>query len=138
MKVGRTKSVAGIVLGLLVVGLVTWIFLTRDIPPIDDSDLSLEPRQADPTQNPFPEIRRLKLSWEDRDRIQAASAKWLLDREWDEESIAQLLDDFSDELDLLGRYAAMSDWLSGGSDSFQRQSYLNSWHSLCSLKNWRS
>ena len=53
--------------GLFVAWLLLILFFDPDL--VDDADLALPVREIDPSQNPFPEIRNLALSGEEREEL---------------------------------------------------------------------
>ncbi len=110
------------VIGLTLLSLLTATFLihcivTRDIAPIDDSDLLLPLKEVDPTQNPYPEILSLSIREEDEPRFKAINLygfRPVSEEDFDFQLVATLVDEYSSELTKLDRYIEMNQWQISG------------------------
>lgn len=110
----KTASVARkvwIIAGITLVFLVgVGLLVLRDIGPVDDSDLALSPREVDPAQNPFPDLRLFTLPDDDLDRISRGNRMLQGKEPLDEAYLDELIEEFASERELFDRYAGMTDW----------------------------
>jgi len=101
----RFKIVAGI---SIVAGVLFVLFF--DIGPVDDSDLVLPPREVDPAQNPYPEIRDLELSAEAIEEFYRINGMMVGTEAMDPVFLLEMLERHRPLLERFQRYAAMEDW----------------------------
>ncbi|NNE92570.1 MAG: hypothetical protein HKN23_13065 [Verrucomicrobiales bacterium] len=117
MKSGDAKPAAWkvwlIVLSSLIL-LLTGLYLlfSRDIPPIDDSDLALPERTVDPTQNPLPEIVAFLFNGSQSEEIGRADLMYRMPEQepMDEAFVDSVLAQFADELARFESWADQTDW----------------------------
>lgn len=121
--------------GFLVLWLLIAMFFDPDL--VDDADLALPDREIDPSQNPYPEIRDLVFSDEEKDEFDRVEAMYQGKEPFDLEFLEKLLKKHATTLERFDRYAAMRDWLSdtppGEVDSDIK--YLVQWMRCSNLKS---
>ncbi len=101
----------GALVGITFAALIGMFFVvTRDIPPIDDSDLAVPEREVDPAQNPFPEFLEITLAADAADKVRRAKDMLAGKEALDEAFLDSLMDSFTEELERFDRYAATTQW----------------------------
>lgn len=107
--------------------LFAWRF---DYPPIDDSDLAFVEHEVDPLRNPYPEIRELEWTEEEKEEFSRVS-RMLGGREaFDIAFLEGMLQKHAPVLERFSRYAAMDDWrMDEEADGREPGSYY--------MENWR-
>lgn len=97
---------------VLVVLLLTWLLFAWcfDYASVDDSDLAFVERAVDPSRNPYPEIRELEWTEEEKEEFSRVS-RMLGGREpIDIAFLEGMLQKHAPVLERFSRYAAMDDW----------------------------
>lgn len=111
LRPSRGLIVLFIVGGLIFLAIGTWFFLTRDIPPIDDSDLAVEDRIVDDEKNPYPKIRELALKSDAEEKIARIREMLLLKSEpVDIQFIESVVSEYSKELADINRFSKIEGW----------------------------
>jgi len=77
---------------------------------VKDSDLVPPEREVDPTQNPYPEIRELDFSKEDREELSRVSTMIAGSEPMGTPFLLSMLEKHAAHLETFDRYAAMTDW----------------------------
>lgn len=118
--------------------LVSWLLIAMFFDPdlVDDADLALPDREIDPLQNPYPEIRNLAFSDEERDEVSRVEEMYHGNEPFDLEFIEGLLKKHASTLERFERYAAMRDWRTDVPADFASldRRYLLGWVYLSGLK----
>jgi len=129
-------------IGLVFVStMVVWLLIAMffDYGPIDDSDLALPEDQVIPLKNPFPEIRDLDWSEEERDDFDRVTQMLNGHQPFDIEFLDGMLKRHSGVLDQFARYAAMDQWRDDRTDAVSPLgSYTYDWLRVASLKQVES
>ena len=136
----RTARKIWIIIGVTFAFLVaTFLIVTRDIDPVDDSDLALAAREIAPDQNPYPEIRDFDLTADQGDRIDALKESDRNGDPIDEAELSSLLKELAPALERFSRYAAMTEWEQDRELSIESTvPYLTPWMELALLKRLES
>jgi hypothetical protein len=123
---------------ILAAFLVAWLTFAMFFDPdlLDDSDLALPERQIDPVQNPYPEIRNLVFSEEERDELNRVDAMYERIEPFDPAFLESMLTKHATTLERFERYAAMRDWRADAPKDFAKSdlNYLLGWVYLSGLK----
>jgi hypothetical protein len=118
--------------------LVSWLLIAMFFDPdlVDDADLALPDREIDPSQNPYPEIRDLAFSDEEKDESVRIDAMYQGKEPFDLEFLESLLKKHSATLERFDRYAAMHDWRNDTppGEVLTDLSYLEIWLRCSNLK----